>query len=151
MAKVKIIVSDLHLGAGSFDLDQGNVLEDFIVDETFARFLHKMQEESEEQGTDLELIVNGDMIEFLQVPAMERFDPQKAYPPEDYRSSAEEDAAKKTALVIKGHPMFFAALREFIKPANPQRKVTVVKGNHDVELYWPAVKERVRQAVYATG
>jgi hypothetical protein len=47
--------------------------------------------------------------------------------------------------------MFFVALREFIKPANPQRKVTIIKGNHDVELYWPAVKERIRQAVYATG
>ena len=150
-AKVKIIVSDLHLGAGSFDLDQGNVLEDFIVDEAFAHLLHEMEEESEAQGTDLELIINGDMLEFLQVPAMERFDPRKAYPPEDYRSSAEEDSAKKIDLVIKGHPMFFAALREFIKPANPQRQVTIVKGNHDVNLYWPAVKERIRQAVYATG
>jgi len=151
MAKVKIIVSDLHLGAGSFDLDQGNVLEDFIVDEAFAHFLREMEEESEIKGTDWELIINGDMLEFLQVPATEPFDPQKAYPPEDYRSSAEEDSAKKTDLIIKGHPMFFAALREFIKPANPQRKVTIVKGNHDVELYWPTVKERIRQAVYATG
>jgi UDP-2,3-diacylglucosamine pyrophosphatase LpxH len=146
MAKVKIIVSDLHLGAGSFDLDQGNVLEDFI-----AHFLHEMEEESEIKGTDWELIINGDMLEFLQVPATEPFDPQKAYPPENYRSSAEEDSAKKIDLIIKGHPMFFAALREFIKPAKPQRKVAIVKGNHDVELYWPAVKERIRQALYATG
>ncbi len=147
--KVKIIVSDLHLGAGSFD--KGNVLEDFIVDEAFAHLLHEMEEESETKGTDLELIINGDMLEFLQVPAMDQFDSRKAYSPEDYRSSAEEDSAKKIDLVIKGHPMFFGALREFVKPANPQRRVTIVKGNHDVELYWPAVKERIRQAVYATG
>ncbi len=151
MAKVKIIVSDLHLGAGFFALDKGNVLEDFIVDEPFARFLHKIQEESETQGTDLELIMAGDVMEFLQVPAADQFDPQRAYPPADYRSSSEEDSVRKVDLVIKGHPMFFAALREFIKPANPQRKVTILKGNHDVDLYWPAVKERIRQAVYATG
>lgn len=150
-SKVKIIVSDLHLGAGFFDLDQGNVLEDFIVDETFARFLHEMKEESETQGTDFELIIDGDMMEFLQAPAVGQFEPRRAYPPENYRSSSEEDSAKKVDLIIKGHPMSFAALREFIKPANPQRKVTIIKGNHDVNLYWPAVKERIRQAVYATG
>jgi len=149
--KVKIIVSDLHLGAGFFDLDKGNVLEDFIVDETFARFLHEVQEESETQGTDLELIIAGDMMEFLQVPAVDQFEPHRAYPPENHRSSSEEDSVKKVDLIIRGHPMFFAALREFLKPANPQRKVTIVKGNHDVNLYWSAVKERIRQAVYATG
>jgi UDP-2,3-diacylglucosamine pyrophosphatase LpxH len=149
--KVKIIVSDLHLGAGFFDLDKGNVLEDFIVDSTFARFLHEMKEESEIEGTDFELIIGGDMIEFLQAPAVDQFDPRKAYPPQNYRSSLEEDSARKIDLIIRGHPMFFAALREFIKPANPQRKVTIIKGNHDVELYWPTVKERIRQAVYATG
>ena len=151
MAKVKIIVSDLHLGAGFFDLDTGNVLEDFIVDETFARFLHEMKEESENQGTDFELIMNGDVMEFLQAPALDQFEPRRAYTPENYRSSSEEDSAKKVDLIIKGHPMFFSALREFIKPAKPQRKVTIVKGNHDVNLYWPAVKERIRQAVYAIG
>jgi UDP-2,3-diacylglucosamine pyrophosphatase LpxH len=150
-SRVKIIVSDLHLGAGFFNLDTGNVLEDFIVDETFTRFLHEMKEESETQGTDFELIINGDMLEFLQAPALDQFDPRRAYSPENYRSSAEEDSAKKVDLIITGHPIFFSALREFIKPANPQRKVTIVKGNHDVELYWPAVKERIRQAVYATG
>jgi UDP-2,3-diacylglucosamine pyrophosphatase LpxH len=149
--KVKIIVSDLHLGAGFFDLDKGNVLEDFIVDSTFARFLHEMKEESEIEGTDFELIIGGDMIEFLQAPAVDQFEPRRAYPPENYRSSLEEDSARKIDLIIRGHPMFFVALREFIKPANPQRKVTIIKGNHDVELYWPAVKERIRQAVYATG
>jgi UDP-2,3-diacylglucosamine pyrophosphatase LpxH len=149
--KVKIIVSDLHLGAGFFDLDKGNVLEDFIVDSTFARFLHEMKEESEIEGTDFELIIGGDMIEFLQAPAVDQFEPRRTYPPENYRSSLEEDSARKIDLIIRGHPMFFVALREFIKPANPQRKVTIIKGNHDVELYWPAVKERIRQAVYATG
>lgn len=150
-SKVKIIVSDLHLGAGFFNLDGGNVLEDFIVDETFARFLHELKEESENQGTDLELIIDGDMMEFLQVPAVDPFEPQRAYPPENHRSSSEEDSAKKVDLIIQGHPVFFAALREFIRPADPQRKVTILKGNHDVNLYWPAVQERIRQAVYATG
>jgi len=149
--KVKIIVSDLHLGAGSFDLDEGNLLEDFIVDKAFACFLDEMKKESETEGTDFELIIDGDMMEFLQAPAVDEFEPQRIYPPENYRSSSEEDSAKKVALIIEGHGTFFTALGEFIKPANPQRKVTIIKGNHDVNLYWPAVKERIRQAVYATG
>ncbi|MBA7689754.1 hypothetical protein ES703_98265 [subsurface metagenome] len=66
--KAKIIISDLHLGAGRSD--EGNLLEDFHSDDAFAQFLSQLAAESQQQGIELELIVAGDMFEFLQVPAL---------------------------------------------------------------------------------
>ncbi|MFQ6014961.1 MAG: hypothetical protein ACE5NP_05925 [Anaerolineae bacterium] len=147
--KVKIVMSDLHLGAGL--AEQGNRLEDFTSHEPFAAFLGQLVEESEETGTEMELILNGDCIEFLQVPAVTSYDPQRHYNPDAYRSSSEEAAVQRTSLVTTGHSSLFGALRDFLKPASPRRYVTILKGNHDVQLYWPAVKKALRQALGATG
>jgi len=146
--KAKIIVSDLHIGAG-FAPD--NPLEDFGSDDEFAGFLGAIVAESDERAMDVELIANGDLVEFLQVPAVDTFDPRAAYPPEAYRSSSEEASAKKMALVIEGHPTLFAALRDFIHPVHPRRNITILKGNHDVNLHWVAVQTCLREALGATG
>ena len=146
--KYKIIVSDLHMGAG-FAPD--NPLEDFITAAEFVDFLGGIVTESDAEVMDVELIVNGDMVEFLQVPATDTFDPKTAYPPEMYHSTSEEASAKKMALVIAGHPTVFAALRDFVRPTHPRRNITIIKGNHDVNLYWGAVQDLIRQALEATG
>ncbi|MDY7076023.1 MAG: hypothetical protein SXV54_03765 [Chloroflexota bacterium] len=146
--KAKVIISDLHVGAG-FASD--NPLEDFISDDEFAALLNSIVAESNEKGMDVELILNGDIIEFLQVPAVDAFDPQAIYPPELYRPSSEVASAKKTLLVIRGHLTLFAALRNFINLTSPRRNITVLKGNHDVNLHWSTVQDFIRQAVGATG
>lgn len=147
--KFKIIVSDLHLGAGC--VEQGNALEDFTLDTEFAQFLNEVSEESDAEGMECELILAGDIMEFLQVPSLDEFDPTKAYPSEDYRFSSEEDSLKKVNLIIAGHPVFFAALRDFFNAAEPLRRATIIKGNHDVNLHWMAVQDRIRETVGATG
>lgn len=147
--KAKVIVSDLHLGAGYFDA--GNFMEDFVKDNEFAAFLGGFRAESEAQNTDFELIIAGDMVEFLQVPAIASFSPRAMYPPEDFYPATEEASVIKINLVIQGHPTFFAALRDWLRPAEPRRTLTILKGNHDVNLHWPGVQERIRQAIGATG
>jgi len=147
--KFKIIVSDLHLGAGF--AQAGNALEDFTQDAEFAQFLKEVREESDTEGMECELILAGDIMEFLQVPFFDEFDPAKAYPPEDYRSSSGEDSLKKVNLIIAGHHVFFAALQDFLNAANPLRRVTIIKGNHDVNLHWMAVQDRIRETLEATG
>jgi len=146
--KAKIIISDLHLGAG-FAPD--NPLEDFVTDDEFAQFMGDIVAESDQAAMDVELIINGDMVEFLQVPAVDVFDPRAVYPPEVYRPSSEEASVRKMSLVIAGHPTLFAAMRGFINPAHPRRNITIIKGNHDVNLHWTAVQSRIREAVGATG
>ncbi len=146
--KAKIILSDLHLGAG---FAPANPLEDFVSDDAFAALLADLTAESDERKMDIELLINGDMIEFLQTPAADSFDPTRAYPEEAYRSTTEEASVLKTLLVIQGHLTFFAALRNFLHPSPPRRRITILKGNHDVNLYWPGVQDAIRAAIGATG
>jgi UDP-2,3-diacylglucosamine pyrophosphatase LpxH len=149
-AKLKIVVSDFHLGAGPPDISV-NPLEDFIADEAFAHFLETLRVESDRENKEVELIINGDFFEFLQVPAAAGFDPHQAYPPEAYRASDESSSIKRLDLITAGHPVVFDALSDFIQVETPRRRMTLIKGNHDVNLYWPGVKQRLREALGATG
>jgi UDP-2,3-diacylglucosamine pyrophosphatase LpxH len=146
--KAKIIVSDLHIGAG-FAPD--NPLEDFIADDEFVEFMGGIVTESDAQKLDVELIVNGDMFEFLQTPAVDGFDPQAIYSSELYHASSEEASVDKMVSIVQGHLTFFAALRNFICLGPPRRSITIIKGNHDVNLYWDAVQDVIRQVVGVTG
>ena len=147
--KFKIVVSDLHLSAGR--ISEGNVLEDFDRDLEFAGLLDEIAAESERDGSDVELILNGDAFEMLQVPHVDLFDPAEAYLPEQYHSSSEDDSVRKIAIIIDGHPTFFSALSEFMQAGSPRRTVTFVKGNHDLNLHWTGVQDRIRKAVGAMG
>jgi UDP-2,3-diacylglucosamine pyrophosphatase LpxH len=147
--KFKIITSDLHLGAGREA--EGNRLEDFGSDQDWAAFLDEIAAESERDGADLELIVNGDAFEMLQVPHVDQFDPSEQYAPELYHSSSEEDSVLKMALIIRGHREFFAALGRFLRTGPPRRQVTFIKGNHDLNLHWRSVQDQICAAVGAAG
>jgi UDP-2,3-diacylglucosamine pyrophosphatase LpxH len=148
--KLKIVVSDFHMGAGPADVKQ-NPLEDFVADEAFARFLEALRVESERKDKEVELIINGDFFEFLQVPAVDHFDPGRAYPPEAYYDSSQESSIQRLDLIAAGHPVVFDALSDFIQVEPPRRRMTLIKGNHDVNLYWPGVKGRLREILGATG
>jgi len=148
--KLKIVVSDFHLGAGPPDISQ-NPLEDFVADEAFARFLETLRTESDRDHKEVELIINGDFFEFLQVPAVDEFDPRRTYPSEAYHDSSQESSIKRLDLITAGHSIVFDALSDFIQVEAPRRRMTLIKGNHDVNLYWPGVKQRLREVLGATG
>jgi UDP-2,3-diacylglucosamine pyrophosphatase LpxH len=148
--KLKFILSDLHLGAG-YAGDQGNPLEDFAADAELVRFLREITRESESEQRDVELIINGDFFEFLQVPAVDHFDPHTLYPTVAYLDSSEAGSIKRLKLIIKGHQEVINALSDFMHVERPQRRITVIKGNHDVNLYWPRVKNQLREALGASG
>jgi UDP-2,3-diacylglucosamine pyrophosphatase LpxH len=147
--KAKIVVSDLHIGAGHVEL--GNCLEDFNVDEDFAAFAAYLVRASESRDLEIELIVAGDMLEYLQVPHVSSFDPRRSYAASDYASSTEEDSIRKTRIIVAGHPVVFRALHDFMQATSPRRSITIIKGNHDVNLYWNGVKTVLRDGIGATG
>jgi UDP-2,3-diacylglucosamine pyrophosphatase LpxH len=147
--KFKIVISDLHLSAGRES--EGNPLDDFACDREFAAFLDEIAAESDLDEAEVELIVNGDAFEMLQVPHVEDFDPTAVYPGKQYHSSSEEDSMLKMVIIIEGHRPFFDALGRFIRVGPPRRYVTFLKGNHDVNLHWKGVQEKIRQAVGASA
>jgi UDP-2,3-diacylglucosamine pyrophosphatase LpxH len=133
--KLKLVVSDLHLGTGRH-LEDGrmNSLEEFYFDEKFSEFLKYYTSGSYAQ-TEVELILNGDILNFLQV---------------DYRGhfltviteSVTVDILKR---VIDGHQIFFKALKDFA--AKEGNSITYVVGNHDQGMLWPGAREMLNKAV----
>lgn len=135
MKKYKLVVSDLHLGAGKVLSDGSiNSLEEFYYDERFAEFLNYYSA-GEYADAEIELILNGDILNFLQV---------------DYRGHFLSVITESVTLeilkrIVEGHPLFFTALRSFLK--NGKNSITYVVGNHDQGMLWPQAREYLNQAV----
>ncbi|MFO7695837.1 MAG: hypothetical protein R6X16_01590 [Anaerolineae bacterium] len=147
---LKIILSDLHIGAGG----TSNPLEDFVHDETFIGLLDDLAREGDATGGEVEVILNGDAFEFWQVPALcdsETFDPGARYPGRLYRGTTELACARRMRLIIAGHRTLFDALARFIQPGPLRRTLTIIKGNHDLQLHWPGVQDVLREALHAMG
>ncbi|NIV32942.1 MAG: hypothetical protein GWN58_26910, partial [Anaerolineae bacterium] len=62
--------------------------------------------------------------------------PAIEYPPKQYHSSSEEDSVLKMAIIVEGHRAFFKGLGRFLRMGPPRRRVTFIKGNHDLNLHW---------------
>lgn len=128
MRKIKLIVSDFHLGRGRLDSEgRLNEKEDFHEADRFIEFLeyHATVFESDE----VELIFNGDFLEFLDV-----YDG-------DYVTDRETEntASWKLQRIMEGHERVFDALAAWA--SRPRKTVTFLVGNHDQALLWPAVQK----------
>ncbi len=148
--KLKFVLSDLHIGAG-YANQGGNPLEDFTATKAFVDLLHHIWQESEREQREVELIINGDFFEFLQVPAVDNYDPTGVYAKELFLDSSEKASIKRLNIITTGHTEIFNALADFMHVEAPQRRITIIKGNHDVHLYWPGVKKRMREILGASG
>ena len=135
MAKYKLVISDLHLARGRVLPDGStNVLEDFVVDRPFEEFL-EYYSSGKFFDADVELILNGDILNTIQVDYRGYFSP----------ILTESISVEKVRSIIKGHPRFFNALRNFAKI--PNHRITYVVGNHDVEMIWDKTKDVFTEAV----
>ncbi len=133
MKKLKLIVSDFHIGKGRM-LEDGslNTLEYFIYDQKFIDFLD-FYCSRDFSGAEVELILNGDFLNTLQVDYRDR------YPAE----ITEHMDVQKVKQIFEGHPELFDALRDFA--ATPHHSITYIAGNHDPALHWQAVRELIDQ------
>ena len=126
--KIKIIISDLHLGKGRI-LENGglNSLEEFYFGEKLVEFIH-YHSTGIYLDHEVELIINGDFLNFLQV---------------DYRGHfltvlTEDISLEVMKSIIDGHPKVFRALAHFA--SKPNNSITYVVGNHDQAMLWPACR-----------
>jgi UDP-2,3-diacylglucosamine pyrophosphatase LpxH len=128
--RVTLVVSDLHMGDGAPG-------DDFVDDShQFANFIRAQAATPEGHAGDIELIINGDFLEFVQVlPDAYTLDSSTYW-------CAEGESVSKLDRILTGHPDVFEALNEFQKQHN---RVTVFAGNHDVDLYWEAVQRKIRE------
>lgn len=157
------ICSDLHLASGRAADGSCSGLEHFYFDDSFRRFLRcAAQRESV-------LIFNGDTIDFFRISSLphgtadiaEWHDVLKQLGVEKTvneltagisgRKSARErtygfktddyKSVWRLMTAVRGHPAFFAALAEWLGKGND---IVIIKGNHDLEWYWPCVRNYLR-------
>jgi len=133
--RYKNVISDCHLSAGRFFEGSLNPHEDFFFDDEMCEFFEHFS--TGKHGAvagapvDVELIINGDYLDFLNVPYQGEF--------ED--SVTEEMALYKLEAIIVGHPKVMRALKSFA--SQPGKIITYVIGNHDPDLFFPKVRERL--------
>jgi UDP-2,3-diacylglucosamine pyrophosphatase LpxH len=137
MRRIKLILSDFHLGTGRISADGTvNDVEDFISDRAFADLLEYYRT-GEFVDTEAEVILNGDVFECLGQVEPGDDDPTMI-------TSAKSLA--KIDRIIDGHPEIFEALAAFAD--SDRRQVTFVVGNHDQDLVWEDVRARLKERVH---
>ncbi len=129
---VTLVISDLHVGGG--DKDPG---DDHVYDKGQLRnFVNEQSQSAEGQRGDMELIINGDFLEFAQVePQVYTLGSAKYW-------CSQDESLLKLRSITSGHADIFKALRDFRQLGNT---VTLAAGNHDVDLYWPQVQYELKQ------
>lgn len=120
--KIILCVSDLHLGAGNFYEGRKNNLEDFNYDKEFVEFL-EFYSSGGYQKVEVELIINGDFLDFLAVPFVEYFD-------DEFWS--QEASLEKLKIIMNAHKEVFESLKKFSDQKN--KTLTYLVGNHDAEV-----------------
>ena len=128
---VTLIISDLHVGGG--EKDKG---DDHVYDkQQLRRFVDEQTQTPEGKKGDVELIINGDFLEFAQV----RSDVYQLGSAKYWCSEAESQV--KLNAITTGHPEIFEAFKRFQESGN---RLTIAAGNHDVDLYWPLIQQELR-------
>ena len=144
-----LVVSDLHIGEGLESDGKLNRNEDFLYDKEFAHFL-VYHERKRQQANDPKrcrpwrLILNGDVVDFLQVTEV----PENQEIPYKYRrwglGSTEKENVWRMYRIYEGHPIFFQGLAWFLAMGN---EIVIQTGNHDIELFWREVRDAFRDII----
>jgi UDP-2,3-diacylglucosamine pyrophosphatase LpxH len=138
-----LVISDLHMTNGK-DTGTGvwTATEDFFWDDDFKRFIEYYQDDSQSL-----LIINGDLFDFLQVLEFPDKEEKELYGISDQEINytyglrcSEAASVFQIDKIFEGHPVFFNALASFIAKGN---HVKILKGNHDIQLFWDKVQERI--------
>jgi UDP-2,3-diacylglucosamine pyrophosphatase LpxH len=163
-----LVVSDFHLGRGRNPVT-GRIsrTENFLADETFARFLDYAG-----SGPQKLLFINGDTFDFVRMcehPSTQKefeewseflkslmvaktiAELRAAISSKERKFGLETDdykSAWKLLQIANGHRAFFQALAKWI---NGDGLLLLSKGNHDLELYWPLVRDSLKHFLQREG
>lgn len=111
-------------------MGRGDAVDDFSDDHEVVQFIEKISRECQNKKTLI--ILNGDIFDFLKM----------AYKGKYTRYITEEISQWKLNETINAHPLVFDALQNYL--TNPKHAVHFVIGNHDADLVWPALQNRLK-------
>jgi UDP-2,3-diacylglucosamine pyrophosphatase LpxH len=128
------IISDLHLGG---EAGPGKRSFRICTHETvlagFIDWLTAMQ------GSAIELVINGDVVDFLAEKSDDN-EPWSAF------RFPERKAVDCLDIIVKRSALVFDALKRFLATGH---RLVILPGNHDIELNLPAVRRRLGEHVGA--
>lgn len=127
--KVILVISDLHLSAGKTIKGKRNLLEDFHYDRELIDFLNYYSS-GDYKDIQVELVINGDFLDFLAVPYVEYYD-------DEFWS--EKAALEKLKMIMNAHRGVLEALKNFA--ASEHNKIVYIIGNHDAEFVFDSLKK----------
>ena len=127
------IISDLHVGGryGKTENDRGFRINTHVADLT--QFVKNVAAVGSQRKRHVELVINGDFVDFLaqQGPAGH---PWRAFVKEPL------EAVSTFNQIVEQDTDLFTALKDLLAGGTD---LTLVLGNHDVELSLPAVRQRL--------
>lgn len=147
-SKKLYVISDLHIG-GKYpnDSDEGTT----IINRGFrictqvkklSKFIKEIGDRGRQENINTELVINGDFIDFLA----EEWKGENKWIPFIEDSLAAANQLEK--VIIPRDQCFFDALSEFLDKGH---KLTIMIGNHDVELSLPTVRSVLFKSLNAEG
>lgn len=137
--KIKLVTSDMHLSAGRFIDGMLNPHEDFFFDQEFIEFMQYFSSGVYGDGCEVELILNGDVFDFLNVQIHDDF-------PDVVTTDV---AVEKLHKIFAGHPEVTEAMQAFV--AKPGKRIVYNVGNHDMDFFFPAVREEFCKVIGGAG
>lgn len=141
-----LVLSDVHLGSDLNDLTppEDRIRRARSVDDDLVRLLRHYREAQAPDGR-WRLVIAGDLIDFIGMTVRVSGEELSTPPNEDEEAyglgSSEDHALAKLRHVATRHADVFAALAEFVGHGH---SLTLVHGNHDLELHWDGVKDELR-------
>lgn len=141
MGKMLVTISDLHMSAPPLD-DFDNEIEG-----KFGAFLSELGSHSEQ----VELVINGDFLDFVQAPPYEGDALESVSSSEGLSLCfTESQSMEKLQAIYKAHSAVFSGLRNFLA-AKPDNQIILLPGNHDADLFWSGVQSSLQQTLGTSG
>jgi hypothetical protein len=142
-----LVFSDVHLGSDLNDTGP-SVPRSATIDRDLANLIAHYRGVPPEADR-WRIVIAGDFIDFVGISAHPKEDEtlETELTPEENRNgvgSACDHARLKLRRVAKRHAPVFDALADFVADGHA---LTVLHGNHDIELHWDAVKDDFRALV----
>lgn len=127
--RLVVSFSDIEIGAGG-------LLDDFPHTEWLGRLMLAYNAPPFDDLA-VDIVFNGDTLDLLKTSV------EGVYPVVvDART-----AVAKLERVLTAHPDFPASCRAFLAHAKAPRRIHFIVGNHDYELVFPEVQDRLREAI----
>lgn len=146
-ARRLFVISDLHIG-GAYAANPETPSRGFRICtrvDRLASFVKGLPRPTDREA--VELVINGDFVDFLAEPVSST---AGSTGDENWVPFVEsgDDAATVLSKIAKRDAPLFDALREFLRSGG---RLTLVLGNHDIELSLPAVRQELENVLDSLG